>query len=216
MYKHIRDNNFLSPNQSGFRTGDSCINQLLSITYDIFHCFDEGMETRAIFLDISKAFDKVQHKGLIYKLCQYGFSGNLLALLTDFLCNRKQRVVLNGQNWYWADIKAGVPQGSIIRPLFFLVYINSLTENLHSNPKPFADDTSLFSIITDEALSHSYLNDELKKLNDWAYKWKMSFNPGSTKPVYAAVFSRKKIFTTLRFYLIIFLLSAYNFTEIQG
>ena len=192
MYKHINDNNLLSPNQSGFRTGDSCINQLLSITYDIFHCFDKGMETRAIFLDISKAFDKVWHKGLIYKLRQYGFSGNLLALLTDFLSNRKQRVVLNGQHSSWADIKAGVPQGSILGPLLFLVYINDLTENLHSNPKLFADDTSLFSIVADEALSNSYLNDDLKKINDWAYKWKMSFNPDSTKPAHEVVFSRKK------------------------
>ena len=192
MYKHISDNNLLSPNQSGFRTGDSCINQLLSITYDIFHCFDEGMETRAIFLDISKAFDKVWHKGLIYKLRQYGFTGNLLALLTDFLSNRKQRVVLNGQHSSWADIKAGVPQGSILGPLLFLVYINDLTENLHSNPKLFADDTSLFSIVADEALSNSYLNDDLKKINDWAYKWKMSFNPDSTKPAHEVVFSRKK------------------------
>ena len=214
MYKHISDNNLLSPNQSGFRTGDSCINQLLSITYDIFHCFDEGMETRAIFLDISKAFDKVWHKGLIYKLRQYGFSGNLLALLTDFLSNRKQRVVLNGQHSSWADINAGVPQGSILGPLLFLVYINDLTENLHSNPKLFADDTSLFSIVADEALSNSYLNDDLKKINDWAYKWKMSFNPDSTKPAHEVAFNRKKIFTTLRFYLITFLLSAYNFTDI--
>ena len=214
MYKHISDNNLLSPNQSGFRTGDSCINQLLSITYDIFHCFDEGMETRAIFLDISKAFDKGLHKGLIYKLRQYGFSGNLLALLTDFLSNRKQRVVLNGQHSSWADIKAGVPQGSILESLLFLVYINDLTENLHSNPKLFADDTSLFSIVADEALSNSYLNNDLKKINDWAYKWKMSFNPDSTKPAHEVVFSRKKIFTTLRFYLITFLLSAYNFTDI--
>ena len=98
MHKHINDNNLLSPNQSGFRTGDSCINPLLSITYDIFHCFDEGMETRPIFLDISKAFDKVWDKGLIYKLRQCGFSGNLLALLTDFLRNRKQRIVLTGQH----------------------------------------------------------------------------------------------------------------------
>ena len=119
MYKHISDNNLLSPNQSGFRAGDSCINQLLSITDDIFQCFDEGMETRAIFLGISKAVDKVWHKGLFYKLQQYGFSGNLLALLTDFLSNRKQKVVLNGQHSSWADIKAGVPEGSILGPLIF-------------------------------------------------------------------------------------------------
>ena len=107
MYKHISDNNLLSPNQSSFRTGDSCINQLLSIACDIFYCFDEGTETRAIFLNISKAFDKAWHKGLTYKLRQYGFSGNLLALLTDFLSNRKQRIILNGQHSSWADIKGG-------------------------------------------------------------------------------------------------------------
>ena len=120
------------------------------------------METRAIFLDISKAFDK----GLIYKLHQYGFSRNLLALLTDFLSKRKQRVVLNGQDSSWADIKAGFPQGSILGPLLFLVNINDLTENLHSDPKLFVDDTFLFSIAVDEALSNSYLNDDLKKIND--------------------------------------------------
>ena len=98
MYKHISDNNLLSPNQSGFCTGDSCINHPLSITYDIYHCFDEGMETTAIFLDISKAFDKVWHKGLTYQLRQYGFTGTSLFLLTDFLSNRKQIVVLNGQH----------------------------------------------------------------------------------------------------------------------
>ena len=122
------------------------------------------METRAIFLDISKAFDK----GLIYKLHQYGFSRNLLALLTDFLSKRKQRVVLNGQDSSWADIKAGFPQGSILGPLLFLVNINDLTEILHSDPKLFADDTFLFSIAVDKALSNSYLNDDLKKIDDWA------------------------------------------------
>ena len=97
------------PNQSGFRTGDSYINQLLSITHDIYYSFDEGFETRGIFLDISKAFDEVWHKGLIYKLRLYGFSGDLLSLLIDFLTNMKQRVVLNGQNSSRADIKAGAP-----------------------------------------------------------------------------------------------------------
>ena len=136
----------MSPNQSGFYTWDSCINQLLSITHDIYYSFDEGFETIAVFLDISKVFDKVWHEGLIYKLRQYGFSGDLLSLLIDFLTNRKQRVVLNGQNSSWADIKAGFHQGSILGPLFFLLYINDLTENLDSNPKLFAD-AYLFFIV---------------------------------------------------------------------
>ena len=137
-----------------------------------------------------------------------------MALLTDFLSNRKQRVVLNDQHSSWTDIKAGVLQGSILGPLLFLVYIKDLTENVNSNPKLFAKDTFLFLIVTDEALSNSYLNDDLKKNNDWDYKWKMSFNPDSTKPAHEVVFGRKKIFTTLQFYLITFLLSPYNFTDI--
>ena len=125
------------------------------------------MKTRAIFLDISTAFDKIWHRGLIYKLHQYGFTGNLLTLLTDFLSNRKQRVVLNGQHSSWADIKAGVSQGSILGPLLFLVYINDLTENLHSNPKLFADVTSLFFFtVADAALLNSHLNNDLSKIND--------------------------------------------------
>ena len=98
MYKYISDNNLLSPNHSGFLIGDSCINQLLSITHDIYNSFDEGSEIRAIFLDISKAFDKYWHEVLIYKLRQHGFLGDLLSLWIDFLTNRKQRVVLDGQN----------------------------------------------------------------------------------------------------------------------
>ena len=97
-----------------------------------------------VFLDISKAFDKVWHNGLIYKLKQNGVSGNLLNLIIDFLDPRKQRVVLNGQYSAWASAKAGVPQGSILGPLFFLIFINDLSDNLVSNPKLFADDTSLF------------------------------------------------------------------------
>ena len=84
------------------------MNQLLSVTYDLFHSFAEGMETRALLLGISKAFEKVWHKGLIYKLCQDGFTGNLLTLITDLPSNRKQRLVLNSHHSSWADIKAGV------------------------------------------------------------------------------------------------------------
>ena len=128
MYQYIYDNNLLSTNQSGFLTGDSCVNNFFSITHNIYHSFDERFQTRSIFLDISKAFYKVWHEGFIYKLCLYGFSGDLLPLLIDFLTNTKQSVVLNGQNSSGADIKAGAPQVSILGPLFVVSYINDLPE----------------------------------------------------------------------------------------
>ena len=147
MFNFFMENDLISQNQSGFKTGDSCVNQLLSITHDIYKAFDDGYEVRAVFLDISKAFDKVWHSGLLYKLQNNGISGNLLKLLSDFLNNRKQRVTLNGQFSTWVNIVAGVPQGSILGPLMFLIYINDLSDNLASNSKLFADDTSLFSIV---------------------------------------------------------------------
>ena len=101
-------------NQSGFRPGDSCINQLLSITHEIYESFDVGLEVRSAFLDTSKAFDKVWHDGIIYKLTQNRISGNLLNLLEDFLKERKHRVVLNGKVPTWKNIIVGVRQGSIL------------------------------------------------------------------------------------------------------
>ena len=89
-------NKLISKNQSGFQPGDSCINQLLSISHEIFTPFDNRLEVRSVFLDISKAFDKVWHERLIFKLKQNDISGEFLHILSDFLSNRKQRVVLNG------------------------------------------------------------------------------------------------------------------------
>ena len=92
------------------------MNQLLSITHEIYKSFDNGFEVKSVFLDISKAFDKVWHDGVIFKLEQNDISGDLLNILIDFLSNRKQWVVLNGQVSAWASVNAEVPQGSILGP----------------------------------------------------------------------------------------------------
>ena len=104
---------------------------------------------RGVFLDISKAFDKAWHKGIIFKLKQNGISGKLLSVLSDFLKDRKQRVTLNRQVSSWTGVNTGVPQGSILGPLLFLVYINGPADGLSSNAKLFPDDASLFSVIHD-------------------------------------------------------------------
>ena len=98
MFSFFLAINLLAPNQSRFKPGDSCINQLLSITHEICSSFDDGFEVRSVFLDISKAFDKVWHEGIIFNFKQNGISDDLLNILSDFLRNRKQRVMLNGQS----------------------------------------------------------------------------------------------------------------------
>ena len=95
IFEYLVENNLITENQSGFKPGDSCINQLLSITHDIYKSLDDGFKVKGVFRDISKAFDKVWHEGLIYKLKQNGIYGKLLNIIKDFLDSRKQRVVLN-------------------------------------------------------------------------------------------------------------------------
>ena len=123
----------ISPNQSGFRPGDYCVNQLLAITHEIYRSFDGGLEVRGVFLDISKAFDKIWHKGLLVKLSLSSIPGNLLKLLGDFLYFRKQQVVLNRQHSSWENVNTGLPQGSILGPLLLLIYLNDLSNGVSSS-----------------------------------------------------------------------------------
>ena len=107
------------------------------------------------------------------------------------MTNRKQKVVLNGQSSSWTNVKAGVSQGSILGSLLFLIYINDLDDGLSSNTKLFADDNSLFSVIHDSVITTSELNSHLARIKQWAFKWKMSFNPDLNKQVQEVIFSRK-------------------------
>ena len=194
LYNYLSSNTLLTKNQSGFRPGDSTINQLISLVNDIHKSFDhrKSLEVRSVFLDISKAFDKVWHEGLIFKLEQNGISGPLLNFFSNYLCNRKQRVVLNGSVSSFFEIESGVPQGSVLGPLLFLIYINDLEDNIISNVKFFADDTMLFSIVNDPVISAAELNYDLTLINKWAYQWKMAFNPDPTKQAVEVLFSHKK------------------------
>ena len=117
-----------------------------------------------MFLDVSKAFDKVWYQGLFYKLKQNGISSNFLEILNDFLQDQTQRVVLNGQNSSWTNVAAGVPQGSILGPLLFSIYSNDLPDNLSKNVKLFADDTTMFSVVHDITTSSCDLNCDLNKV----------------------------------------------------
>ena len=193
IYRYLDEHNLLNPNQSGFRAKDSCVYQLLEITHNIFSSFDcdSTLETRAVFLDISKAFDKFLHAGLIFKLQSMGVSGNLLKLMNRFLSERYRRILLNWQPSEWASIKAGIPQGSILGPLLFLIYINDLSDGIISDVKLFADDTSIFSTVYSTIKTANSLKNDLQKISEWAYEWKMSFNPDPTKQAQEIIFSRK-------------------------
>ena len=191
LYTFLSENKLLSKHQSGFRPGDPTINQLLSITTEIYHAFETLDETRAVFLDISKAFDKVWHEGLIFKLRCNGVNGHLIEILRNFLSNRNQRVVLNGIESSWEPTFSGVPQGSVLGPLFFLIYINDLTNNISANIKLFADDSSLFIKVRDVDTAQKLLSQDLDKITLWAHQWKMQFNPDITKQAIEVIFSSK-------------------------
>ena len=169
MFKFFIENDLISPNQSSFKSGDSFINQLLSITHNICKSFDCGYDGRGVFLGISKAFDKVWRDAIIYKLEQNGImAGKLHKLLLNVLVNRKQRVVLNGQVSSLVSVKAWVPQGSILGILLFLIFINDLPKGLLLNAKVFADVT-LFSVNHDSSTARNELNDDLIKISNWRY-----------------------------------------------
>ena len=170
--------------QSGFQSGKSTTTQLLELYHQFCKAVDNGKEIRVVFLDIRKAFDKVWHKGLLHKLSLCGISGDLLSWFEDYLSGRRQRVIINGQCSDWAGIHAGVPQGSVLGPLLFLVYINDITSNIrHCNTRLFADDTCLFIEVENgnRGDTAKMIDTDLANIDKWADKWLVQFAPEKTK-----------------------------------
>ncbi|MCG8078251.1 MAG: reverse transcriptase family protein, partial [Candidatus Thiodiazotropha taylori] len=189
LYNYVVAHQILTPLQSGFVQGDSTTYQLLHTYHQICEAVDGGREVRAVFCDISKAFDRVWHKGLLYKLRAIGCSGNILRWFSNYFLNRRHRVLLNGQSSNWASVQAGVPQGSILGPLLFLIYINDIVKEIGCNIRLFADDTSLFIIVDCPLQAATLLNNDLNTISDWAAKWLVTFNANKTM---AMTFSRKR------------------------
>ena len=181
IYNFLSDNNLLYKYQSGFVPGHSTTHQLIDIYHHICQAFDHNQFSCMVFLDISKAFDRVWHAGLLHKLEQHGISGDLLRWISSYLSNRTQSVVLNSVTSTAKSTSAGVPQGSVLGPLLFLIYVNDISENLLSLTRLFADDSSLFFSTSNIRDIEGILNHDLMILTQWARKWMVNFNPNKTE-----------------------------------
>ena len=175
LYGFLENHQVFSPHQHGFVKGKSCLSNLLE-SLDLWtEALDNNLGVDIIYLDYRKAFDTVPHQRLVKKLNGYGIRGNILAWLSNFLNHRYQRVVVNGTASQWVCVKSGVPQGSVLGPLLFTLYVNDIPDIIQCNIKLFADDTKIFSIIKNKS-DQDKLQCDLSSLCDWCVKWLLSFN----------------------------------------
>jgi hypothetical protein len=172
---HFYKNNFLAKQQHGFVRSKSCTTNLLETLDYISFCIDNGIPVDVILLDFAKAFDTVPHRRLIAKLRAYGISGLVLNWIEAFLKNRRQRVVQGEIVSSWAEIFSGVPQGSVIGPLLFVIYINDLPSDLENVSKLYADDTKIISKV-DSAESVKRVQKDLDRAFKWTEDWLLKFN----------------------------------------
>jgi len=169
--------------QHGFRHGRSCFTNLLETFENWTDALDKGYGLDILYLDFRKAFDTVPHKRLIFKLKQYGISGSLLDWIEDFLTSRKSRVGVRGSFSEWLEVLSGVPQGSVLGPLLFLLFVNDLPEDIKCSIKMFADDTKMWSVLRSEEDSRA-LQEDLDRLSRWSEDWQLLFNAEKCKTMH--------------------------------
>lgn len=172
---HMEANHLFSQYQHGFRSKHSCISQLLEIVEHWSEILEDGGSIDCIYLDFAKAFDTVPHERLLYKLQAYGIEGKLLDWIRAFLTNRQQQVRVGSSLSSWAPVISGIPQGSVLGPTLFLVYINDLPDVVSNIVKLFADDSKVYRVISNPE-DCSSLQEDLDSLQQWSEQWLLRFN----------------------------------------
>ena len=172
---HLEKYSLINPSQHGFLKGRSCLTNLLSFFSRVYEAVDKDKAYDIVYLDFSKAFDRVPHLRLLKKVEAHGIGGQLLKWIRSWLIGRKQRVVINGVRSDWGMVKSGVPQGSVLGPLLFIIYINDIDIGITSRISKFADDTKIGRVIETD-IDIAALQKDLDNLNEWSDKWQMKFN----------------------------------------
>ena len=183
IFKSLEDQGLIHKDQHGFRGGRSCCTQLLEVMEVWTGWFDRGLPWDTIYTDFSKAFDSVPHERLLKKCEAYGIRGNLLQWIRDFLSARRQRVVLGGKKSEWKSVTSGIPQGSVLGPILFTIFINDMPEVVHSCMKLFADDAKVFRAI-ESVEDISLIQDDIDKLLHWSSIWQLPLNINKCKCVH--------------------------------
>ena len=168
LCNYVVSHKLITPFQSGFIKGDYYTNQLLHTYHTFCEAVDSSKEVRAVFCATSKAFDRVWRKGLLHKLRGIGCLEHALKWFINYLSGRRLRVVLNGESSDWVEVEAGVPQGSILGQLLFLLYINDIVKCIGCSIRLFADDTSLYIIVERPDQAARLLNADLQTISNWA------------------------------------------------
>ncbi len=178
IIEHMKKNKLFSKRQFGFISGRSTVLQLINVLDSWTEAIDDRLAVDVVYLDFMKAFDRVPHKRLIEKVLSYKIEGSVLQWIQNFLMDRKQKVMVNGKASEWRDVTSGVPQGSVLGPLLFVLFINDLPEAVRHDSQLFlyADDTKIYRMIqaTEDCTK---LQEDLDELKRWTEKWLLSFHP---------------------------------------
>ena len=189
---HLDEHRILVDAQHGFRKRRSCETQLILTCHDLAKVVNDSGQVDMLVLDFAKTFDTVAHKRLLGKLESYGIDGNLYGGIQSFLEGRTQRVVVDGETSGPASVKSGVPQGSVLGPLLFLIFINDLVEHTTSTVRLFADDCVMYKSVK-SVRDCQELQQDLIQLQAWQERWQLRFNPRKCNVMRATHVTRKKI-----------------------